>query len=445
VKRRLQDLIPAQAEALFDAVLSPLRAAGASGRASLSCADDWEVGLASGAIESVEASRSQGLSLRVFFDDGRSASASSNDLTPATLRRMAEDCVALARAGAADPWNGLPEPAACGQAPVTGLCDEAAGFDRAQALAAALEADRIVRADRRIIATHRGGVGSHLGYWRLRDTNGLDLHSFASRYQMGVLAVAQQGEERQTGWDATSARNHRDLRRPEAIAALAVQRATEGFGWRKAPSGPCRVIFDHRIASEFLGLVGSLCSGQAIYRNSSCWAEALGQQVAASAVSVIDDPGIAGASGSRPCDGEGVLARPLRIIEGGVLRSWLTDSYSARRLAMPLTGHAGGTSNLFLEPGTMDRETMLRELGRGLLVTGLHGWGVDTASGQWSRGAQGFWVEGGSIAHPVQEVTLAGRIQDLFLGIQAIGDDPKPEGSTRSPSLLIEGLTLGGE
>ena len=431
-------------DALLDAALAPVLAAGMQARAMLRSSDDWDLTIASGGIEAVEQARSQGLSLTVYADDGRSAGMSTTDLKLETIRRLAQECLALAEAGAPDPASRLPETGQCGLVQVADLDDDGRGHDPDGLTKFILTADALARADARVVATHRSGASSHLGRWRLRTTQGVDLSHQSTRYALQLVVVAEQDHEKQMGWDVSSSRQAARLRDPETIAQTALRRATEGFGWRAVSSAAVPVVFDNRSASELLGLIGGLVSGSAIYRGASCWADQRGKQVASEQVTIIDDATLAGESASRPCDDEGVRSARLTVIDAGVVQHWLTDTYSATRLDLPLTGHAAGCSNLRLQPGANSREDLLRQMGTGLLVTTTQGHGVDLASGQWSKGVGGFWVENGDIVHPVQGITLAGRLQDLFQGVQAIGNDPLPERAIASPSLLVTGLTMGG-
>ena len=246
------------------------------------------------------------------------------------------------------------------------------------------------------------------------------------------------------GYSWTANRAFKQLRSAEDIAAEAVQKTIAGYGWKQAKTGVVDVVFSNEMASSLLGLVASLASGNAVYRGSSCWSKKLGEQVASDLVTVVDDPLIAGALGSRSADSDGIQSKALTIIKDGKLESFLTDVYSSRRLNMPLTAHGGGASNVLLSPGTQSEDDLLAQMGEGLYLTKVHGHGVELSSGHWSKGAEGFWISGGKRAYPVQNVTLAGNLLDMFPNIKGVANNPRPEASVSSPSLLISGMNLGG-
>jgi len=424
------------------------RVSGTGLRARVRCdeGEEWSAEIANGEVEEISSSRAGELALRVFDDEGRTASVSTTDLTPATVDRLVDEAVALAAAGEPDGWNGLPPAELCGETPVEGLLDRQGGYDPDAALRDILAAEAEARGmDERIVASHRSGTAIARGESLLATSDGTRIEQAFSRYQHVLLLVAAEDGEKQMGVAYTAACKAADLRPLSEVAREAVDEAVGGFGWRRAPSGAVPVVFDNKTASEILGLVGGLAAGGAVYRAGTCWKERRGERVAAEVVEVVDDPCLPGELGSRACDREGVASKPLTLIRDGVLVDFHTDSYAARRLELPFTGHAGGTSNLRLRPGAQGRDELCARAGTGFLCTRLHGHGVDLAGGHWSKGAAGFWIENGRLAHPVQEVTLAGSIDDLFGGIRAVGDDPCPERTTSSPSLLVEGLHLGGE
>lgn len=423
-----------------------IHAAGCAGAASAKDTEGWRVEVRGGAIELVKASTTRQLHLLVYAAEGRMGSLATGDLTPAGIRSAVAAAVELAGVGDPDPWAGLAPPAECGLGPEVDIRDPEwrtltpeAGARLVAAGEAAAQA-----VDPRIRLSDRCSASSSLSEWRYATTDGVELADGSTAVGFGITAIAQDGEERQMGWRSTNARHHRALRSPAQVGAEAGARAIARFGWRRVPSGPAPVVLDTDTASEFLWLLMHALDGGAIYRRASWCVDRRGQALLPRGLSIIDDPHRPRARGSRRCDGEGVRSRRTAVVEDGQLQHYLVGGYAARRLGHPYTGHASGTSNVALTPGTASRDDLLAAMGTGLLVTDFNGWGVDIAAGTFSRGASGFWVEGGRIAYPVQEVTLAGRLAELWQGVRLVGNDPDPEDTVSSPSLLIEGFTIGG-
>jgi PmbA protein len=300
------------------------------------------------------------------------------------------------------------------------------------------------QADSRISNSHRCSTRATRTQRRRATSRGEDQRISTTDYHLGQVAVAEADGEKQMGYDMTRARNWRDLRPVSAVADAAVKRACQGFGWKQAESAKVRCLFDPDMATSLLGTWLALLDGRAVYKGQSRFADAIDTKIAAEAFHLEDNPLIPKAVGSRPCDGEGVQSAPLTPVENGVLKHFFCDSYAARRLGRSVTGHSSGSSNCRLRPGDYSPEALLKELGTGFFVTGLQGHGFNTASGEWSRGASGFWVENGEITNPVQNVTLATNLAECYERLLAVGNDPLEESSTSSPSVLIDGIQLGG-
>lgn len=431
------------------AALDKVRAAGYAGRAGIGLQRRWELSVSSGEIDASSSSTTRGMELEIIDPEGRRSIVSSNRFGRDELMALTDEGLALCAAGEPDPWRALPPLDSCGVAEVEGLEDSLSeGFEaRADALAKILmQGDQAVRsADPRIAATHRAQAAQVRGTSMLLTTDGLEQSTRHSMHSVVLNAVARDGEEKQTAHQWTVARAFAGLRDIEAVAEETAQRALRGFGWQQAPSGAVRVLFDPEMASRLLGVVARLAAGSEIYSKRSIWADALDTQVMASGIDIRDEPTLSQGIGSRAYDGEGVISAPCTLVRDGRLQTFLTDDYSARRLERPRTGHASGVSNLRLAPGEHSKEAMFDALGTGLWLTQLHGHGVDIAAGTWSMGAAGFWVQDGGIVHPVQEITLAGKLAEMFAGIEAVGNDAREDASISSPSLLIgTGLVLGG-
>lgn len=431
--------------ALIDRALAACEARGATASISVGEAREWSTRVGDGIIERHEAADSRGMSITAYLSDGRHASVSTNDLRPACIDQLCAEAVDLAEAGAADEWQGLPDAADCGLADIAGLDDELADFDENSAVELLLEAERIARSlDTRVIKSHRSDASMMRSVSESKSSNGVHQQRSGSHYSATLPIIAEEKGEKQNGWAYTSQRSFKNLRSAQELAEESVAMAIEGFGWKQAQTGTVRCLLHNRVASDILGSVGSLASGTAVYRSSTCWQDKAQQQVASDIVTIIDDPLIADASGSRRADSSGILSKPFTVIDHGTLQGFFTGVYSSRRLGIPLTGHSGGYSNLYLMPGDKDFQQMLTQLGTGFYVTGLQGHGVDINSGHWSKGASGFWVENGSIAYPVQNVTLASNLMEMFMNIEAIGNDQRQESSVCSPSVILSSMQLGG-
>jgi PmbA protein len=258
-----------------------------------------------------------------------------------------------------------------------------------------------------------------------------------------VIAGKDDGMQRDDWY--TSARDPDALEPAERVGAIAGERALKRLGARKIDTIQGPVLFEAPLASGLLGHFVSAASGGNLYRKSSFLVDALGKPIFSPRVTIAERPHLPRGFASTPFDEEGVATHTRNVVEAGVLQGYFLGSYSGRKLGMRSTGNAGGNHNLVLEPGELDFAGMLKRMGRGLLVTELLGMGVNMVSGDYSRGAAGFWVENGAIAYPVQEVTIASNLKDMFLGIEAIGNDVVIRGSRISGSVLIGQMTIAGD
>lgn len=429
----------------LEKVLQHCEQQGAQAAVKIRHQDEWSTDISDGSIERKEAATNQAMSINCHLSDGRNASVSTNDLRPQLVLELADEAIALAKAGAADEWEGLADSSDCGAADVAGLDDGGTDFDDEQAIALILDAERIARSqDQRIIATHRSGVSMTRGKTLFAASNGIRQLRVGSSYRGQLVVVAEDNGEKQMGYSWTSSRSFKQLRDAEALASEAVTKAVEAYNWKQAPTGTVNVVFNNEIASQIVGLAARLAAGSAVYRGSTCWGDQLAQQVAGEQVQLIDDPLIDGGLGSRIADSDGVKSRRTQLIKDGVLQCFLTSVYSARRLQQPLTAHGGGSSNLLLQAGSLTEDELLAQLGTGFYVTGLQGHGVDLSSGHWSKGASGFWIEDGKRSYPVQNVTLAGNLKEMFRNISGIADNPLQESSTSAPAILVTDMQLGG-
>lgn len=406
-----------------------------------------------GALEEVEREESRDLSLRVFVGR-RHATVSGSDISPAARAKLVERAVAMAKLAPEDPYAGLAEP----DRYATGPFVELDLYDATEPTPEALEdmaraAEDAARAMPKIANSEGGQATTSKSTWRLVTSNGFSGLHRASGFSVGAAVVAGEGEEMEMGYDGRSARWQGDLPSPAAIGAEAGRRAASRLGARKIASTTAPVIFENRLATSLIGpLIGAI-SGTAIARGNSFLKDKLGAQVFAKGINIIDDPHKVRGLGSSPFDDEGVANRLWSLIDDGVLTTWLMNTSSARQLGLASTGHASrgsagpsgvGTSNLTLQPGAVDQAGLMGEAGAGLLVTSMFGPSLNGNTGDWSVGCSGFWFEGGAVAYPVNEITVAGNLIDIYARLIP-GSDLEIRGSANSPSILVDALAIAGK
>ena len=407
------------------------------------------------AVDTLQSARQKRLGLRLCFNQ-RSATTATSDFSLESLQRLLDDTLAMARATAEDPYGGLPEPELfSADLPDLDLWDpEAANLpiqDRI-ALAAAAESSALDFDPR--ITNSDGGEYSHQDA-RVIFANS---HGFTGEYRGSsvVLSVSpiagDSGGMQRDGWYSVQ-RRLRSLEAPEAIGRTAAQRALRRLGARKVPTQQVPVVFDPDMAASLLRTICGAVSGSAIYRSASFLTGKLGQQVATTDLTIVDDGRMAGKLGSRPFDGEGLPTRRTAIIRDGVLVSYLLDTYTGRKLGMASTGNASRSlgqpptvapTNCHIVPGPYSPEQIIRSVDRGLYVTEMIGFGVNLVTGDYSRGAVGIWIENGELTYPVEEITIAGNLNDMLRQVEMIGDDLEWRGSVVAPTLKIARMTIAG-
>jgi PmbA protein len=456
------DLAAPDLETLTANVVEMAVKGGASdAEAVVSEGDEFSVNVRMGQVETLKDSGSRGLGLRVFLGT-RSASTSTSDLTPEGIRQLVDGALALVKVTEEDPFTGLPERGEFGSlAGDLHLYDDdvysLAGPERIEwarrAEAAALAADpRISNSDggsfdaatgRTVLANSRGFVG---GYRT----------SYAG-ISAAPLAQDANGQMQRDGW-WSSARRLADLESPEAIGKEAARRALRRLGARRVATQRVPIVFAPEVARSLIGSVFEAASGDSIWRSASFLAGKLGEQIGASNLTIIDDntmllPSGMGGFGTSPFDGEGLPSLRTVVVEKGVLRNYLLNTYTARKLKMKSTHNASrglagtpgiGCGNLYLEPGALTPEQIIAEIPAGLYVTGLMGFGVNTVTGDYSRGATGLWIENGQLTHAVEEITIAGNLAEMLRNVTAIGNDLEFRGAVASPTLRIDGMTIAG-
>jgi PmbA protein len=449
----------AEMEAVVQRALDAAARAGASQADVLLVeGDDREVRVRGSEIEFVKQAQERGLGIRALVDgkEGRQTSiVSTSDLAPDAIDRMAAEAVALAKATAADPTAGLPDGGFAEEIPDLALFD---AQDRNVALDARIEdAKRAEAAARDFDPRIDNSEGSQAssGYARVVYGNSLGFVGSYESASHGLFSepLAREGDSMQRDYWMTSGRRLSDLEDAASVGRKAAERAIRRLGGKSIKTCEAPVIFDGLTAPSLIGQIASCVSGYSIYRESSFLGDKLGEKIAASEVTIIDDGRLPGGLGSKPFDGEGQPTRRNTIVENGELKTWLLDTYSGRKLGMDSTGSAArgtgsaprvGTTNLWLEPGEKTLDEMIAELDRGLIVTELIGMGFNPTTGDYSRGAAGLWVENGEIIHPVEEITIAGNLGDMLQSIDRIGSELVWRGRTASPPIRIASMTIAG-
>jgi PmbA protein len=394
--------------------------------------------------------------LRVFVGQ-RSASASTSDLTPDGIAQLVSGAMALAQVTEEDPFAGLADAADFGQ--LGG--DLHLYFEDVYSLPGAerIERARLAEAaslayDSRITNSQGGQFDAATGRKVLANSRGF-LGDYRSSYcgiSAAPLAMGTDGVMQRDFW-SSSARRIADLESPESIGQEAARRALRKLGARRVPTQRVPIVFAPEVARSLIGHLFEASSGDSIWRSASFLAGQLGEAVASSSITLVDDhtmilPNGVGGFGTSPFDGEGLPTRRTVVVEGGVLQTYLLNTYTARKLKMRSTANASrggiGAGNLYLQPGTQTPEEILTEIPSGFYVTSLMGFGANLVTGDYSRGASGLWIENGELTHAVEEVTISGNLREMLKNVSAIGDDLIFRGAIASPTLRVDGMTVAG-
>ena len=441
-----------QFQQLIEDALGMARQLGASDAgAEVSEGVGLSVSVRKGELENVERNRDKSLGVSVYLGQRR-GNASTSDFSPAAMLQTVQAAYDIARFTAEDPAAGLPD--AADLATAKDVARDLDLFhpwavDAAQAAEIARRCeDAAMTVDRRITNSEGAGVSAQQAHFWAGNSRGFRGGYASSRHYLSVSPIAGKGSGMQRdGW-YTSMRDADDLASPEAVGRYAAERALSRLKSRRVATGEVPVLFESTVAAGLLGAYVQATSGGALYRKATFLVDSLGQRVLAKHIDVLEDPHQIKGKGSAPFDDEGVRTRASQVVEAGVVKSYFLSTYSARKLGMKTTGHAGGSQNLSMSSRLTKRgdtlDKMLGKLGRGLFVTELMGQGVNYVTGDYSRGAAGFWVEDGRIVHPVHEVTIAGHLREMFSNIVAIGADAYTQGSKTVGSVLISRMKLAG-
>jgi len=424
--------------------LDMARANGASAaEAEAGVADGLTAGVRLGEVESLQYQRDRSLSVSVLFGQ-RTGSATTSDLRPESIRSAVDAACRIARQAAEDPYAGLADPALmASELPDLDL-EHPWGLTADDAIERARECEFAARADQRITNSEGAELSSHAAVSVYGNTHGFMGTERATRHGLGCAVVAGHGDHMQRDFWYTVGRAPDQLDSGEAVGRRARERTVARIGAQQMATTTCPVLFTPEMARSLVGHLVSAVSGAALYRHASFLVDALGEQLFPTFVHLDERPHEPRAMGSAAFDREGVATAPRDLVRGGVLQGYVLDSYAGRRLDMATTGNAGGVHNLTLAPGQASFDDLVARMGRGLIVTEMMGMGVNTVTGDYSRGAAGYWVENGAIVRPVQEITIAGHLRRMFAGIDAIGADIDTRSSIRTPSVLIDEMTVAG-
>ncbi len=443
-----------------DAVAQAVKAGASDAEVVIREGDEFSVNVRMGQVETLKESGSRAMGLRVY-QGKRSASSSTSDLTGDGIRLLIEGALALVKVTEEDPSVGLPdEEFGAVQDDLHLYYDDVYSLPGPERIEWARRAEAAaLAADKRITKSDGGSFDAATGKKILANSRGF-VGSYRSSYagvSAAPLAVDANGQMQRDGW-WSSARCFAQLESPEAVGAEAARRTLRRLGARRVPTQRVPIVFAPEVARSLIGSVFDAASGDAIWRHASFLAGKLGEQIGASALTIIDDGTMllatgVGGFGSSPFDGEGLPSRRNVVVENGVLRTYMLNTYAARKLGMQSTHNASrglagapgiGCGNLYLEPGTLTPEEIIGGVTTGLYVTSLMGFGTNIVTGDYSRGAAGLWIENGQLTHAVEEITVAGNLGEMMRNVTAIGNDLVFRGSVASPTLRIDGMTIAG-
>jgi PmbA protein len=413
---------------------------------------EFSVGVRLGEVETLQESTDQGLGLRVLID-GRQASVSGSDFSRDAVTSLMDEAVALARLTSPDDTAGLPNPQELATSiPDLDLWDEAiVELSTEDQIEMALRAERAAQEySDQISNFDGGGFDSAHGSVILANSLGFAGEFRTTSCSLASVPVAAEGGKMQRDYWYDVRRKLSEMNSPEEIGVMAARRTLRKLGGRSVPTQAVPVVLEPNLARDLLGDIFNAASGESIFRKASFLVGQLGEQIANERLTVIDDGLIPRGLGSRPFDGEGLPTRRTVVISGGVLESYLLNSYTARKLGLRSTGNAGlsgppgvGAGNLYIERGPYSPDEIIKSVSKGLLVTELLGFGVNIVTGDYSRSAGGIWIENGELTFPVQGVTIAGNLKEMLNSIEMVGNDLDFRGSVVSPTLLIGRMTIG--
>ncbi len=441
-------------EELVDKAISHAKKIGASdagAEASEGCG--LSVSVRKGELENVERNRDKSLGVTVYIGTRR-GNASTSDFSTAAIERTVQAAYDIARFTAEDPFAALPDKAdivtqaEINQYDLDLFHPWAINSEQAAALALECEMAAMQTSKKFITNSEGAAVSAQQSHFFSAHTHGFRGGYASSRHSLSVSPIAGKGDDMQRDAWYSSERNALDLTSAQAVGRYAAERALSRLNSRKIATTECPVLFESPLASGLIGGLVQALSGGSLYRKSSFLLDSLGKQVLPKHINMLEDPFVKRGKASSPFDDEGVRVKARQVVDSGVIAGYFLSSYSARKLGMQTTGNAGGSHNLTLTSTRTraqdDLDEMLRKLGTGLFVTELMGSGANPVTGDYSRGASGYWVENGVIAYPVHEITIAGNFKTMLMGIEAVGADVFSQGSKKIGSVLINRMTVAG-
>jgi len=444
-------------EIAVDVVARAMKAGATAADAVARDGNEFSTVVRMGEVETLKESGARALGLRVFVGK-RAAGTYTSDFSREGIERLVSSAVTLARTTSEDPDGGLPDAANLGSLSqyldlfyedVYSLSTEDRIDYARRAEAAAMSVDP------RITNSDGGSFDAATGYKVLANSLGFVGDYRRSYCSVSAVPIAQtNGSAMQRDYWYSASRTLQKLDSPESVGRKAAERTLRRLGARKVATQKAPVVFDPLVARGLIDHIFDAVNGDAIYRHSSYLAGKLGEQIAGQNITIIDDGTMVGGFGSSPFDGEGVPTRRTVVVERGVLKSYLLNTYTGRKLGLGTTGNAArgltgnpgiGSGNFFLQPGETNPQDIVRDIRSGLYVTEFLGFGVNLVTGDFSRGASGLWIENGEFTFPVEEITVAGNLRDMFRNVSAIGNDLEFRSSMAAPTLRIDGMTVAGE
>lgn len=447
-----------------DVLAKALKAGATDAEAVVYEGDEFSALVRLGQVETLKESGSRAVGLRVFIASGkaqRTASTSSSDFSDDSIARLVDGAITLAKITSEDPFAGLPEAQEFGKldGDLKLYFDDVNEMPPAERIEIARRTEAAAMAyDTRIQNSGGGDFDTATSHKIMVNSRGFEGEYRLSYCGFSTQPIAQdeKGGMQRNYW-FSNARTVKKLESPEEIGQEAARRTLKRLGARQVKTQKAPVVFSPEIAKSIVGNIFEAANGDAIYRHATFFADMLGQQVAGENITVVDDGTLVfdgiGGFGTRPFDGEGLPTRRTVLVERGVLKSYVMNTYTARKLGMQSTGNASrglagnpgiGAGNFYLEPGTLTPEQIIGDVKNGLYVTETMGFGVNLVTGDYSQGASGMWIENGEIAYPVEEITIAGNLKDMYGNIVAIGNDLVFRGASAAPTLRVDGMMIAG-
>lgn len=410
-----------------------------------------------GEVETLKESGSKAVGVRVFFGQ-RAANTYSSDLTPDGLRTMVDSALRLAKITSEDPFAGIPAPELQGklEGDLELYNDDVYSLSTADRIDYARRAETAATSgDPHIVNSEGGTFDAAIGYKALANSNGFLGDSRRSYCSVSAVPIAQvEGSSMQRDYWYSVAMTLKKLESPEHVGRVAQQRTLRRLGARKVKTARVPIVFENTVSGSLIGHIFEAVNGDSVYRGASYLAGKLGEKVAGANIEIVDDGTMVGGFGTSAFDSEGVASRKTVVIENGVLKSYLLNTYTAKKLGLQTTGNASrglagtpgiGPGNFFLKPGKKSLKEIIGDIKEGLFVTEFLGFGVNLVTGDFSRGASGLWIENGELTFPVEEITVAGNLKDMYSNVSEIGNDLEFRGAIASPTLRIDGMTVAGE